>query len=666
MLRQVQKFGRTVFRRASEIILFTACLVLLSNYVGGIGLSLIFGASVLFWLLFNAYSVLPVHTRYLGALIIAIVEFVFVTTTVVPVLRSFSWLQSQMMTAYPIQERDYISYYRDGIEVLHPWVIFSLMMGFLVLALPLIMASHRSQDLQYPSQSKSFKWKHRLQSSLRDTGPTISRYVALVPLGAIAILQFINPIRAIAFTMSGDGRNVFLYVLRSRLNFSFPTFSSLLQGGRLGETLATGITVSNRTQGFPRLVDQYAVRSVYLLMMCVIVCSVAALITAHSRDARGCRIVIRDLSVLLIVIFVMVSPYPFAEILRSGFISLFVGIGFLVATIALVVSEKMIRRDVAVLAVICTVASYMSYQVVALLVIPIVFCLVYGLLWKSIKHKVAKFVLIAVTLFFSFDTALKMTSVADQFSRRVNDGGAIRPTSIVGTVFVFIVAVALTGVARGRTRYTLLCISAVMGSSLVTLQLIDWARNDTDNRYGYYGQKLMYTANFIAWILVIAMFGLFLSYLGEKLNTRSNVNSHGKKYFLFRNIAAASFVVLLTLPVVFFANAKSPAISIFNGWDSPSEKVVARTLHNWDSGNEKYVFASYGTDSNDRMGNFWSPYFWEPNRWEWTYSGSNVDARSLCSVISGNELTLITDSRDLMRQMRGMCSASLNQVTVEN
>jgi hypothetical protein len=205
-----------------------------------------------------------------------------------------------------------------------------------------------------------------------------------------------------------------------------------------------------------------------------------------------------------------------------------------------------------------------------------------------------------------------------------------------------------------------------MGSSLVTLHLIDWVRNDTDNRYGYYGQKLMYTANFIAWILVIAMFGLFLSYLGEKLDTRSSVDSQGKKYFWFRNLATASFVVMLTLPVVFLSNAESPALSIYNGWDSPSEEIVARTLDNWNSGNEKYVFALYGTDSNDRMGNFWSPYFWEPNRWEWTYSGYSVEARSLCSVIGGNELTLITDSGDLLRQMRGMCSASLNQVTVEN
>jgi hypothetical protein len=666
MLVQVQKFGRTVFRRASEITLFAACLVLLSNYVGGIGLSVIFGVSVLFWLLFNAYSVLPIHTRYLGALIISLVEFVFITTTVVPVLRSFSWFHSRMMTASPIQERDYISYYRDGIEVLHPWVIISLMVGFSLLALPLIMLSHRSHELEYQSHSKSFRWKYRVHSSLHGTGPTVSRYVALIPLGAIASLQYVNPIRAITFTMSGDGRNVFLYVLRSRLNFSFPTFSGLLQGGKLGETLATGITVSNRTQGFPRLADQYAVRSVYLLMMCIIVCSVAALITAHSREARGSRVVVRDLSVLLIVIFVVVSPYPFAEILRSGFISLFVGIGFLVATIAFVASEKMIRRDVAVLAVICAVATYMSYQVVALLVIPIVFCLTYSLLWNSIKHKATRFALMAVTLLFTFNITSKMTSVADQFSRRVNDGGAIRPTSMVGIVSVFLLAVAFTGVARGRTRYTLLCISAVMGSSLVTLHLIDWARNDTDNRYGYYGQKLMYTANFIAWILVIAMFGLFLSYLGEKLDTRSSVDSQGKKYFWFRNLATASFVVMLTLPVVFLSNAESPALSIYNGWDSPSEEIVARTLDNWNSGNEKYVFALYGTDSNDRMGNFWSPYFWEPNRWEWTYSGYSVEARSLCSVIGGNELTLITDSGDLMRQMRGMCSASLNQVTVEN
>jgi hypothetical protein len=176
----------------------------------------------------------------------------------------------------------------------------------------------------------------------------------------------------------------------------------------------------------------------------------------------------------------------------------------------------------------------------------------------------------------------------------------------------------------------------------------------------------MYTTNFIAWILVIAMFGLFLSYLVEKFDTRSSVDSQGKKYFWFRNLAAASFVVMLTLPVVFLSNAKSPALSIHNGWDSPSEEIVVRTLNNWNSGNEKYVFAVYGTDSNDRMGNFWSPYFWEPNRWEWTYSGYSVDARSLCSITNGNGFTLITDSKDLLRQMRGMCSASFDQLTIEN
>jgi hypothetical protein len=666
MLNQVQKFGRTVFRRASEIALFTACLVLTSNYVGGLGLSAIFALSVLFWLIFNAFSVLPTHTRYLGALIIAVADLVFVTTTVVPVLRSFSWFHSKMMTAYPIQERDYVSYSRDAIEVIHPWVIPSLMVVFALCALPLIMVSHRSNDLEYPRQSFSSKCKFRFESALDNTGPRVSRYVALVPLGAIAILQYANPIRAITFTMSGDARNVFLYVMRSRLNWSLPTFTDLLQGGKLGETLATSITVSNGTQGFPRLADQYAVRSVYFLMMCIIVCSVASFITTHSEEVRGSRIIIRDFTVWLLVAFTVVSPYPLAEILRSGFMSLFVGIGFLVAALGFITSEKIARRDVAALAVVCIVATLMSYQLIVLMVIPIAGVLLMNIVWKSITRTSSRFVFVALILFTAIGIALKLTSIADQFSRRVNDGGAVKTTSIAGVVVVFLLALAFSGVVHGRARHILISTGAVTGSALVTLQLIAWARSDTTDTYGYYGQKLMYAANYVSWFLLIAMLGIFLSYLNKKPQSVLNSEPNGTKYFWYKTLGTASFVVLITLSVVFLSTAKSPVVSIYRGWDSPSEEIVTRTLGNWKSGNERYVFALYGTDSNDRMGNFWSPYFWEPNRWEWTYSGYSVDARSLCSVIGGNELTLITDSGDLMRQMRGMCSTSLNLVTVEN
>jgi hypothetical protein len=303
---------------------------------------------------------------------------------------------------------------------------------------------------------------------------------------------------------------------------------------------------------------------------------------------------------------------------------------------------------------------------ISLLVIPIASASLLRFVWKLTSQKVTKVVIIGFLALFSLGAASKMSSIADQFSRRVNDGGAIRNTSIVGVVVVFLAALALSGIVHGRARYILISTSAVTGSALVTVQLIAWARNDLTDAYGYYGQKLLYTANCVSWFLLVALLGLFLTYLSRPSGTASDQVENHKKYFWVKSLGVVFFFALLSLPVAFLSNAKSPAISIYNGWDSPSEKVVSRTLHNWSSGNQKYVFASYGTDSNDRMGNFWSPYFWEPNRWEWTYSGYGVDARSLCSVISGNEITLITDSQDLMRQMGGMCSVTLDQVTVEN
>ena len=233
-------------------------------------------------------------------------------------------------------------------------------------------------------------------------------------------------------------------------------------------------------------------RSVYILMTCIIVCSVAVLVTAHSEKVRGLRIVIRDLSVLVLAAFTVISPYPLAEIFRSGFVSLFVGIGFLTASLAFIIPEIIVRRDVAVFAVISIVATLSSYQLISLLVIPIASVLLVQFVWKSISRKSTKVVIMGFLALFSLGAALQMSSIADQFSRRVNDGGAIRTTNIVGVVVVFLLALALSGVVHGRARYIFVSTSAVTGSALVTLQLIAWARSDTTDRYGYYGQKLMF------------------------------------------------------------------------------------------------------------------------------------------------------------------------------
>ena len=666
MLNQVQKFGRTVFRRASEITLFTTSLLLVSHYVGGLGLSLIFGASVVLWLLFNAYSVLPSHSRYLGALILSLVQFVFIMSTALPVLRSFHWINVKIISTYSIQERDYISHSRAVADVLHPWVSVSLMCFFTLCALPLIMISHRSCDVNYLNSPKLVKYKFRYRNAFQNTGPSIGRYVALIPLVAIAVLQYVNPIRAITFTMSGDARNLFLFVMRSRVNLSFPALRNMLQSGQLGETLATSITVTNGTTGFPRVADQYALRSVYLLLMCVIVCSVSVLITAHAKDIKGPRVMIRDGVVLVLAVFVVVSPYPMAEILRSGFLSFFVGLGFLVATLAFIVPENSVRRDVGVLAIICAVATFMSYQLISLLAIPIVSVLLFWNLWRTSASKIIKSSLVGFVVLGSLVATLQLNSLADQFSRRVRDGGAIQPTGIIWVGILFLLTVASSGVVRGRARYTLLCAGAITGSSLITLQLVVWARNDRTDPYGYYGYKLMYAINYISWFLLVALLGVFLSYLTRTKEPLTKINSPQTRQFFGKTVTAIASAVILTMSVSYFSSAKSPAMSVHDGWDSPTELIVAKTLDNWKSGNESYIFSNYATDSNDRLGNFWSPYFWEVNRWNWTYVGYRVDAEGLCSVIDGNKVLIITASQDLVRQVRSVCPEAAIQMSLEN
>jgi hypothetical protein len=248
-----------------------------------------------------------------------------------------------------------------------------------------------------------------------------------------------------------------------------------------------------------------------------------------------------------------------------------------------------------------------------------------------------------------------------EFKLRVTDGGAIESTSIAFTVGVCIVSALLISL---RPLRPLAAASFVISaSSIATLQLIVVARGELADAYGYYGHKLIYAANYVSALMALALIigTVCLLYSRSVALDKRIGRNIGLSVIAILTVAVLPAAVLLGLNV---PTADSQVGNVLDGWNAPSETTVRDTLDLWDNGDTNYIVAQLNSDANDRIANFWSPYFWERNRWEWTYSGYRTDVEGLCNIIGGNSVLLVTSSESLVRQMRGYCPTSTAQLQV--
>lgn len=557
-----------------------------------------------------------------------------------------------------VEAVDFVSIPEGSYEIIRPWAVFVLL-ACLLLCLCAVIAVCKQRNQINVEASPTQKFVRRISLSISDSSPFIVRYVVALPLVAISILQYVNPIRAITFTMSGDARNVFLLVMRTRIDASFPSFRDMAMSGRFGETLATGISISNGTQGFPQIADQYAVRSVCVLLMCVILGSIAVLFTNGCQTLRGVQVFLRGLLVIGLSVFVMLSPYPFAEIFRSGFFSLFAALGFLAAAVAFLIPQASRRGDVILFASISVFATQVSYQLIALVLIPSLVVAIGIFLWTNFPTKGQRVGLLTMISAVAAICITNLSYFVDRFHERVIGGGAVRPTTITFVVFLFAICTGIFIVAKGTFKRLLISVSVLSGSALVVLQLVNWSRGEEYLPHGYYGYKLMYGANFLGLLLLVALVGVLISNVVP--NTGSNKMSLFRMRFVvgIKSLGAVVATTLIVIATFHFSVQESPAVTINRGWQSPSESIVDKTIELWEAGETNYIFSSYGNDSNDRIANFWSPFFWEANRWEWTYVGYDVSPFGLCGIIGGKRALLVTASPDLARQIRGMCPLSV-------
>ena len=647
-----------------EIAFFAISSIFISYCVGGAGLSVFFISAAILWAVFSAFSILQDHTRYLGALIVSLTLPFLASVIVIPQVRKITWLQSTFFLPPEGKVSDYVVSSPASPGAIRHWALLFII-GVLLCLVCLCACITKRKNIEDLDQGpRGSLIRARLRAIGRNAAPSVSRYVVFIPLLAMGILQKIDPIKATAFTMSGDARNNFLVVMKMRLGSSFPSLGDVFQSGKLGEITAANISALNRTVGYPRFADQLAIRSTFVLMMCLIAVSISVLIVGPTFGDRIERNTPRDITVLALAFFALVNPYPLAEILRSGFFSFFVGMGFMAATLAFVVSARTKNSGEALIILICMIGSFISYPLTASITVPVAIFCIAEVMWRKVPPKFCRPIHLIIFASIILSTvALVGIKSFDKFRIRVRDSGAIQPTGAWLVVVVFVVAAVLCFFRFNNSRRLALYTTGVTACSLITIQLIRWARYPDPDPDGYYGLKFMYAGNFAVWFIALAAIGSVAALCQTKMTSAKIRKSR---------IMVAQLMIFSVLSTAlmcagnYFAHSESLFGSIRTGWNAPNEHIVESTLQLWAQGREDYVFSSFENDSNDRLGNFWSPFFWERNRWELTYNGYDVSPAGLCSLIGDRGLHIITLAPELPQLLRATCPTALNKVTFDS
>ena len=638
--------------RLIEIGLFAGASLGMSYYVGGVGLAFFFFSALFLWLVFTAYDVFPASSRYLASLVISALIPVFTVVVIVPQLGKNEWPRSIIFTPPSSAPTDYISINSNTLGTTNQWVLFVItgaILCFISILTALIDRRSEMSESHMSSDSSNGSFTTRI---LKNANPAISRYVVLIPLIGLSYLQQLDRTKSLAFMMSGDSRNIFRYVMRTRVTSSYRSSIDIFQNGGFGETLTSSISAMNGTKGFPRVADLTAMRSTYLIIFCLIVVSISILFTAKSEKWIPLVTPLRDTMVIAISVMVLFSPYPFAEILRSGFFSFFVGLGFLTATVVLLVPVRIQRPEVLLIACLAALVSFFSYQPAVLVVAPLLAVLSAEFFWQRCQSKVAHRLILLLVLATEIIAYLTYRPIYERLVLRVGTSGEIWPTDAKFTFFVFSVSGVLAIISRAEFRRTLLSVTLISFSGILSLRVIDFARGQDPDLY--YLMKFKYATNFVSGILCIAIIAAVFneSAIWNRLNL---TNSLLKKVIpVLRVVSLLGLVGGLFFAISNRTQASSPIQLIRIGWDAPSSSVAQKTFDLWKR-NTPYIISGYFNEGNDRIANFWSPYFWEYNRWYWTYSGYSVSTEGLCNIISTNNVVIYTKSFGLENQMVQSC-----------
>jgi hypothetical protein len=498
------------------------------------------------------------------------------------------------------------------------------------------------------------RWRAEHQPFRRPLIGRMAWVSILVPFVAVAIVKFIDPWHALSPTMSGDGRNHFLFIEAIRVQSNAPVSPFTLSSPLLSNTVGALLSSGNGASGTLQRLDLEAMLSVYVVSASILIFSiVAGFVTARTAPMRTR---VGALGLVACAALVATNSFLLSTALRDGFFSLYFGVALLGAFLVLNVFLPVGALRVAILTA-GVVAMIGAYSFIA----PVlgVVLLVESFRWLATlgppRRRVIFLVAWSAILLVGGFVAVRRNW--DAFEETASLYGGITPidSGILWVLLALAAAFWLSGSGAARSAGFTGVIAVVTG--LVVVFFIERIPANQAPGFSYYASKT---------IVGTAAAVLCLSFI--PLGARADSSDPRRSA---RWVAAAGLIAAALVPYAIAEEASSlarPWSNIRHGWVSPDSPSIPAVVARW--GEDPYLVFRYGNNMplaqrpnwfDDRALNFWSPVTWSSEgewaaMYQWVYNDAiSSDAAILCAPIDDGVQTIFTSDPALEGDIDTAC-----------
>ena len=483
--------------------------------------------------------------------------------------------------------------------------------------------------------------------------------IAFAPLLIAVYRKAQDPISYVISTASGDGRNFFLHVQRIRVTSGFTGISNFISQGDFGASMSSLVSDGLGSNGLLRFDDQYSIAAMYVLCGSLIASSVIAIIVGITT--RNSKFIDSPNTTLFYAISIVASticvqmPWVMNEMFRSGFFSAVAVMSLSAVFVAACFSEISYKFKSAILLCV-SVLIFATYQIAAIYSLVALLLISMPIILRTFRTNPIRVSVCAG--FFGVSSLFLLPKIIDQMRTRLLLDGAI--TYLNDSLWLPIsIAGALMTLRRGILRTCGVVIFVAGGCTYGFQHLARVLReNQGQIGYGYYGAKLAYVGLFIIIVSVVASVAALVL---------SNMQVQGTDYKRGKNsqhiVSALSAVGVLLLANSIGKLTIPDSRNFYQGghtWTQPSTGGLELALSYWDM--PRVLFVKVSDPGNDRLINFWHPYFWSGDPWNWAYTGNSEDPSAVCAFIAQRNVLVLTVDSAYAQLLRQTCNASVKVI----
>jgi hypothetical protein len=337
---------------------------------------------------------------------------------------------------------------------------------------------------------------------------------------------------------------------------------------------------------------------------------------------------------------------------RSGFSSAVAAMSLCAAMVAVIVTPSSFMIKASLLMAI-SVLSFAVYQVAAIYPLFALAVLSVPPLVKKLRSHPVQ-ITVAILLVAGL-TVRALPQVKDQLKSRLLLDGSITYLSDSPWIPLALIGLAIS-LIRGRLR-TVGFILFISGACTAGFQIV--ARNLRESAgqvgYGYYGAKFAYIGLFILILTIIACIGALIYAVIDKYHRAPPTKSLFEH--THRISAAGAFVAISLAAGSFLLPESRGFFGKSDNWVAPTGYGLKLAVSYWDD--PQVVFARVADPGTDRLINFWHPYFWSGDPWNWSYGAYSDDIEGICAFVEGKEVLVVTGDPSFAEALRDSCGANV-------